>query len=161
MQAEAALAACSEALWTAIKQPARQRPTAEEWLAGPHADRLRAIQEVALQRASPADTALALETLQVTAGPCCAPRHLPMLAADWCQVFSLLRKVPHVPERCHCMLRLLRCINPLTLLCLGGSPSLEQPKVRLRHHHVGGDRADAGCLVVPSVYPMKRAGPQA
>ena len=66
VQAEAALAACTEALWTAIKQPARHRPTADQWLAGPHADRLRAIQEVALQRASPADTALALETLQVT-----------------------------------------------------------------------------------------------
>ena len=81
VQAEAALAACSEALWTAIKQPARQRPTAEEWFAGPHADRLKAIQEVALQRASPADTALALETLQVTLDSHCAPRHQCMLTA--------------------------------------------------------------------------------
>ena len=74
LQAEAALAACSEALWTAIKQPARQRPTADEWFAGPFSDRLKAIQELALQRADPADTALAIETLQVSSGSlisCC------------------------------------------------------------------------------------------
>ncbi len=65
VQAEAALAACTEALWTAIKQPARLRPPAQEWFAGPHADRLKAIQELALRKASPADTALAMETLQV------------------------------------------------------------------------------------------------
>lgn len=66
LQAEAALAACSEALWTAIKQSAQLRPSAEEWFAGPHAARLKAIQELALQKASPADTVLAIETLQVS-----------------------------------------------------------------------------------------------
>ena len=67
MQAEAALAECASALWTVIKTPARQRPTAAEWLAGPFADRIAAIQDFALQKASPRDTALAIETLQVSA----------------------------------------------------------------------------------------------
>ena len=35
VQAEAALAACTEALWTAIKQPARLRPPAQEWVCRP------------------------------------------------------------------------------------------------------------------------------
>ena len=111
VQAEAALAACTEALWTAIKQPARQRPTADEWFLGPHADRLKAIQEIALQRASPADTALALETLQVTLDSYYAPRHHCMFASS-----TLSGRVPQIPESCHCMLRLSRCIHPCTLL---------------------------------------------
>jgi len=74
LQAEAALAACSEALRTANEQLGRQRSTADEWFAGPFLDRLKAIRELALQRANPADTALATETLQVSRGSlisCC------------------------------------------------------------------------------------------
>jgi hypothetical protein len=69
LQAEANLTACSDAFWAAVKQPARQRPSAEEWFAGPYAPRLRAIQNLALNNASPADTALAAETLQVRNRP--------------------------------------------------------------------------------------------
>ena len=114
LQAEAALAACSEALWTAIKQPARQRPTADEWFAGPFSDRLKAIQELALQRANPADTALAIETLQVSSGSlisCC------MLAACLIRLLDTLAVIEAVscsvdpPGDCrvsmsHCMLAL-------------------------------------------------------
>lgn len=100
MQAEAALAACTEALWTAIKQPARQRPAAEEWFAGPHADRLKAIQELALQRASPADTALAMETLQVILD--FTPQHNIRLPLCFRSAVCLTEDVK-CPKKPHCM----------------------------------------------------------
>ena len=77
-----------------IKTPARQRSTAAEWLAGPFADRIAAIQDFALQKAGPRDTALAIETLQVSAhlSASCSYAGTLLRQADTCclQVWCLL-----------------------------------------------------------------------
>ena len=47
--------------------PAPERPPASAWLEGPHAARIRAIEDFALQRADARQQQLALTSLQVSA----------------------------------------------------------------------------------------------